>query len=36
MNCTAFGLMVAVPFLAFHSVLQTKTVELIDHSKPRR
>ena len=31
MNCTAFGLMVAVPFLAFHSVLQTKTVELIDH-----
>ena len=31
MNCTAFGLMVAVPFLAFHSMLQTKTVELIDH-----
>ena len=30
MNCTAFGLMVAVPFLAVHSVLQTKTVELID------
>jgi biopolymer transport protein ExbB/TolQ len=31
MNCTAFGLMVAVPFLACHSLLQTKTVELIDH-----
>src|SRR5882672_9200621 len=31
MNCTAFGLMVAVPFLAFHSLLQTRTVELIDH-----
>jgi biopolymer transport protein ExbB len=31
MNCTAFGLMVAVPFLAFHSMLQTRTVELIDH-----
>jgi biopolymer transport protein ExbB len=31
MNCTAFGLMVAVPFLALHSWLQTKTVQLIDH-----
>jgi biopolymer transport protein ExbB len=31
MNCTAFGLMVAVPFLAMHSWLQTKTVQLIDH-----
>ena len=31
MNCTAFGLMVAVPFLAIHSMLQTKTVQLIDH-----
>jgi biopolymer transport protein ExbB len=30
MNCTAFGLMVAVPFLALHSWLQTKTVQLID------
>ena len=31
MNCTAFGLMVAVPFLALHSLLQTKTVQLVDH-----
>jgi biopolymer transport protein ExbB/TolQ len=30
MNCTAFGLMVAVPFLAIHAMLQTKTVQLID------
>ena len=29
MNCTAFGLMVAVPFL-FIQLLQTKTAELID------
>jgi biopolymer transport protein ExbB len=29
MNCTAFGLMVAVPILFVHSFLQTKTIELI-------
>jgi biopolymer transport protein ExbB/TolQ len=29
MNCTAFGLMVAVPVLFVHSFLQTKTIELI-------
>ena len=29
MNCTAFGLMVAVPILFIHSFLQTKTIELI-------
>jgi len=30
MNCTAFGLMTAVPMLIVHAVLQTKTTELID------
>ena len=30
MNCTAFGLMTAVPLLIVHAVLQTKTTELID------
>jgi biopolymer transport protein ExbB/TolQ len=30
MNCTAFGLMTAVPLLVLHAVLQTKTTELID------
>jgi biopolymer transport protein ExbB/TolQ len=30
MNCTAFGLMSAVPLLLIHAVLQTKTTELID------
>jgi len=29
MNCTAFGLMTAVPILVLHALLQTKTVELI-------
>jgi biopolymer transport protein ExbB len=29
MNCTAFGLMVAVPILFLHAFLQTKTSELI-------
>ncbi len=29
MNCTAFGLMVAVPVLFIHAFLQTKTGELI-------
>ncbi len=30
MNCTAFGLMVAVPLVIVHAVLQTKTTELVD------
>ena len=30
MNCTAFGLMTAVPLLFIHALLQTKTTELID------
>ncbi|MEO6079371.1 MAG: MotA/TolQ/ExbB proton channel family protein [Steroidobacteraceae bacterium] len=30
MNCTAFGLMTAVPLLVIHAVIQTKTTELID------
>jgi biopolymer transport protein ExbB/TolQ len=30
MNCTAFGLMTAVPLLIVHAVLQTKTTELAD------
>ena len=30
MNCTAFGLMIAVPILFVHALLQTKTTELID------
>ncbi len=30
MNTTAFGLMVAIPLLLMHTVLQTKTTELID------
>jgi len=30
MNCTAFGLMTAVPILFAHAFLQTKTAELID------
>jgi biopolymer transport protein ExbB len=30
MNCTAFGLMTAVPILFIHALLQTKTTELID------
>ena len=30
MNCTAFGLMTAVPLLVIHAVLQTKATELID------
>lgn len=30
MNCTAFGLMVAVPLVIIHAVLQTKTTELVD------
>lgn len=30
MNCTAFGLMVAIPTLIVHAWLQSKTTELID------
>lgn len=30
MNCTAFGLVTAVPMLFLHALLQTKTTELID------
>ncbi|HEY9546405.1 MAG TPA: MotA/TolQ/ExbB proton channel family protein, partial [Solimonas sp.] len=30
MNCTAFGLMVAIPTLIVHAWLQAKTTELID------
>ncbi len=30
MNTTAFGLIAAIPLLIFHSVLQTKTTEIID------
>lgn len=30
MNTTAFGLMVAIPLLLIHSVIQSKTTELID------
>jgi biopolymer transport protein ExbB len=30
MNCTAFGLMVAIPFLLIHAFLQTRTNELVD------
>jgi len=29
MNCTAFGLMTAVPFVFAHAFLQTKTIELV-------
>jgi biopolymer transport protein ExbB/TolQ len=30
MNCTAFGLMVAIPLVLIHSVLQTKTTAIVD------
>jgi biopolymer transport protein ExbB len=30
MNTTAFGLMAAIPLLLIHTVLQTKTTELVD------
>ncbi len=30
MNTTAFGLMVAIPLLLIHAVLQTKTTQLVD------
>lgn len=31
MNCTAFGLMVAIPFTLLHAWLQAKTDALVDH-----
>ncbi len=31
MNCTAFGLITAVPFLVLHAVLQSKTAHLIEN-----
>jgi biopolymer transport protein ExbB/TolQ len=30
MNTTAFGLMVAIPLLLLHSLLQSKTTEIVD------
>jgi biopolymer transport protein ExbB/TolQ len=30
MNTTAFGLMVAIPLLLVHTLLQTKTTEIVD------
>src|SRR5580765_950935 len=30
MNCTAFGLVIAVPFLVLHALLQSKTAQLND------
>jgi biopolymer transport protein ExbB/TolQ len=30
MNCTAFGLMVAIPLVLIHSMLQTKTTKIVD------
>ncbi len=30
MNTTAFGLMVAIPLLLLHAILQTKTTTLVD------
>ena len=30
MNTTAFGLMVAIPLLLIHTLLQTKTTEIVD------
>ncbi len=30
MNTTAFGLMVAIPLLLVHTVLQSKTTEIVD------
>ena len=31
MNCTAFGLVIAVPFLVLHAMLQSKTAQLIEN-----
>jgi biopolymer transport protein ExbB/TolQ len=31
MNTTAFGLIVAIPLLMMHSVIQSKTTQLIDN-----
>jgi biopolymer transport protein ExbB len=30
MNTTAFGLIAAIPLLLMHTVLQTKTTEIVD------
>jgi len=30
MNTTAFGLIVAIPLLLVHTLIQTKTTELVD------
>jgi len=30
MNTTAFGLIVAIPLLLIHTLLQTKTIEIVD------
>ena len=30
MNTTAFGLIVAIPLLLMHAVLQSKTTEIVD------
>ena len=30
MNTTAFGLMAAIPLLLIHTLLQTKTTEIVD------
>ena len=30
MNCTAFGLMVAIPLLLLHSMLQSKTSAIVE------
>ena len=30
MNTTAFGLMAAIPLLLIHTILQTKTTEIVD------
>ena len=30
MNTTAFGLIVAIPLLLFYTMLQTKTMEIVD------
>jgi len=33
MNCTAFGLVTAVPFLVLHALLQSKTAQLIENQE---
>jgi len=36
MNNTAFGLMVAIPFLLIHAFLQARTAEIVDHLETAR